>query len=330
MKSLIESKYVQLVTQLKKEIVSGHFKAQEAYAKEKVLCYWRMSKVINTFLSESNRADYGQRFFKNLAEDLSVSEKLLYQISKFYMAYPKFSFDKFLTWSHYRLLASVNDPKIRESLEKRAIGENWSIRMLELFLDEARTKTLPSQKKSVEKRLRVFRGKLYVYKVKKASFLKDKNLADLGFNVFREISYQGSSKVIETIKEGDVFKVRASKTHPKLLYFYKAVVERVIDGDTIWVHIDCGFGIWQRQKLRLRGIDAGDLPSASGVKAKRFVESRLNNLSFIVVKTHYRDKYDRYLVDLFYLEKEEDPSVVLEKGSFLNQELLDNGLARRV
>ena len=41
------------------------------------------------------------------------------------------------------------------------------------------------------------------------------------------------------------------------MYQYKAVLVRVIDGDTIDVDIDLGFDVWlKKQRVRLAGIDA--------------------------------------------------------------------------
>ena len=40
-----------------------------------------------------------------------------------------------------------------------------------------------------------------------------------------------------------------------------------------------------------------------------------------------REKFGRYLCDVFYKPKEEDPVVVLTDGVYLNQELLDKKLA---
>ena len=41
------------------------------------------------------------------------------------------------------------------------------------------------------------------------------------------------------------------------MYHYKAVLVRVIDGDTIDVDIDLGFDVWlKKQRVRLAGIDA--------------------------------------------------------------------------
>jgi len=50
-------------------------------------------------------------------------------------------------------------------------------------------------------------------------------------------------------------------------------------------------------------------------------------LSFGVIKTHGRDKYDRYLSDILYLKGSNDPQEVLRKGAFLNQRLLDERMA---
>lgn len=68
---------------------------------------------------------------------------------------------------------------------------------------------------------------------------------------------------------------------------------------------------------------------AAGRRVKRFVEKILNLCPFIIVKTYkdQNDKYDRYLVDIFYSPGENDSQVVASKGKFLNQELLDAGLA---
>ena len=76
-----------------------------------------------------------------------------------------------------------------------------------------------------------------------------------------------------------------------------------------------------------------------GQRAKRFVEARLKDCDFIIVKTYKdrSDKFDRYLADIFYVAKgdaraggpieQSDPSLVAREGKFLNQELLDERLA---
>ncbi|MBI2950719.1 thermonuclease family protein, partial [bacterium] len=109
----------------------------------------------------------------------------------------------------------------------------------------------------------------------------------------------------------------------------RAVVEEVVDGDTLWTRVDCGFRAWTRQKLRLRGIDAPELSTVAGQRARDFVAKALAEVPFVVRTTTKPDKYDRYLSDVFYLPGENDPQNVLNKGLFLNQQLLDRGLAVR-
>ncbi len=91
----------------------------------------------------------------------------------------------------------------------------------------------------------------------------------------------------------------------------------MIDGDTIVFYVDLGFDTYSRQKLRLRGIDTPEIPSPEGKKAKSFVEEKLMRSKIITIKTYRKDKYDRYLADIF----------VGSKGVFLNQQLLDEKLA---
>ena len=114
------------------------------------------------------------------------------------------------------------------------------------------------------------------------------------------------------------------------LYTYKAYLERVVDGDTLLVHIDLGFGIFIQQKLRLRGLDTSEIDSNDGQKAKKFVESELKDTNFLILKTHGSDIYDRYLVDVFYLKDEWKAERVIEHGNFLNNRLVQEGLAKRL
>ena len=49
----------------------------------------------------------------------------------------------------------------------------------------------------------------------------------------------------------------------------------------------------------------------------------------LIKKTYSRDIYLRYLADVFYLPNNEDVNAVLKKGKYLNQKLIDDGLADR-
>jgi endonuclease YncB( thermonuclease family) len=143
---------------------------------------------------------------------------------------------------------------------------------------------------------------------------------------------------LEQFKTSDLVSVRKTRTSfhftkvssVRELYTYKAYLERVVDGDTLLVHIDLGFGIFIQQRLRLRGLDTSEIDSNDGQKAKKFVESELKNTDFLILKTHGSDIYDRYLVDVFYLKDEWKAERVIEHGNFLNNRLVQEGLAKRL
>ena len=120
------------------------------------------------------------------------------------------------------------------------------------------------------------------------------------------------------------------------MYVYKAIVEKVVDGDTLLVRIDLGFEVWVNQRTRFRGINtaeiirngvpAGEAPDRAE-KAKAFVEEKLKDITFIVLKTYKTDMYRRYVADIFYHPTINRKEAVYEEGFFLNAELLTEGLA---
>ena len=100
-------------------------------------------------------------------------------------------------------------------------------------------------------------------------------------------------------------------------------MEKVLDGDTLWVNINIGFNIRIREKVRLYKIDIPEIDKIKGLQAKNYVNSQLKPCDFIIIKTHGRDKFDRCLVDIYYKKTESDPDVVAASGTYLNQRLLD-------
>ena len=103
------------------------------------------------------------------------------------------------------------------------------------------------------------------------------------------------------------------------MFEYRAVVLRVLDGDTIDVNIDLGFDVWRRERVRLAGIDAPELRDASGRTAAAFVSDLMpfgNPITIQTEKPYPHDKYGRYLA-----------TVGLADGRSLNNMLIEAGLA---
>ena len=160
---------------------------------------------------------------------------------------------------------------------------------------------------------------------------KGRVLLDCGFNVWRrdiaakQMNVEAGSWV-SSFKEKGAYRLQTSDVKKGERYTYAARLEKVVDGDTVWVRVDCGFNIIVRQKLRLRGIDTPEITTRQGKLAKQLVARALKDCNPIVIKTHGTDKYARYLADIFYLPGQPDANVVAAQGVFLNQRLLDEEL----
>ena len=111
------------------------------------------------------------------------------------------------------------------------------------------------------------------------------------------------------------------------LWTFRALVDRVVDGDTLLVRVDLGFHSWTVERLRLRGIDAARLDSRAGQRARDRVQELVAAVNFVVLTTTRTDRYGRYLADIFYGTGEPDPTVVAAEGVYLNRQLLKEGLA---
>jgi len=326
---------------LVKNIRSIYERAQKVV----VHAYWEIGKLI---VEADLVSDHGDKLVENLSRDLSkqygsgFSVTNLKSMRKFFVAYPKGQTSAQLDWSHYQHLCRVPDPVQRKKLETKALSNDLSSRELKKLITDEIGPELP-QKGHIRDNfafddetrailtLEESRGILSTYRIHQAATAKipERLLLDLGFNIYHQITstVRLAADDIVSYKDKTFIPVRITRG---AIYTYRAYLEKVIDGDTIWVYVDLGFGEWTRQKLRLRGIDTPELTSTAGQKARVFVQNRLKDLRYLVVKTYTSDKYDRYLTDIFYLKGARSPERVAEKGTFLNQELLDEGLARFV
>lgn len=76
------------------------------------------------------------------------------------------------------------------------------------------------------------------------------------------------------------------------MYEYRVEIKRVVDGDTVDVDIDLGFGIWMRnERIRLMGIDTPESRTRDleekkyGLAAKKFLQNMLDDEGGITLKT---------------------------------------------
>ena len=104
------------------------------------------------------------------------------------------------------------------------------------------------------------------------------------------------------------------------MYTYNVTVTRVVDGDTVDVDIDLGFGMtYKKQRVRMMGIDTPESRTRDleekfyGKQSKYFLEDLLKDQKIQLV-SHDKGKFGRILGELFV------------KGNELsiNQQMIDN------
>lgn len=110
------------------------------------------------------------------------------------------------------------------------------------------------------------------------------------------------------------------------MYTYRVLrVDRVVDGDTVDVVLDLGFGISIKQRLRVMGVNTPEIRSPDAERrvkaqaAKVFAEQWLLSEGSMIVTTYKDDKYGRILGDFKHSGHSES----------FSEALLSAGLAER-
>lgn len=100
-------------------------------------------------------------------------------------------------------------------------------------------------------------------------------------------------------------------------------VLKVLDGDTVELEIDLGFGDFHREAFRIQGIDAPEIrgkTKEAGLAAKAALTEFLGDGSMVSVETikaPSKDKYGRYLADPF-----------VAGSGFASEYMIENGFAK--
>ena len=107
------------------------------------------------------------------------------------------------------------------------------------------------------------------------------------------------------------------------MYEYRVKIVKVVDGDTVDVDIDLGFGVWlKKQRVRLYGIDTPEsrtrdlVEKRFGNMAKAYLKDRLSGGAVLGTRLDKKGKFGRILGEFFVLDGEEKSNI--------NQELITN------
>ena len=108
------------------------------------------------------------------------------------------------------------------------------------------------------------------------------------------------------------------------MYQYKVKkINRVIDGDTVDLDIDLGFGVTLSHRVRLKDINAAETRTLNteekekGLAAKEWLKKELSREGEWVIDTTKEDKYGRILGTLYRVG---DPVTI-------NERMLNDGIA---
>ncbi len=130
-KAIKPEAYNNLLKDIKSILQKGLTKAYKAVDNIKVQAYWQVGERIAREEINQKRAGYGKEVIKKLSVDLTIHERTLYRILKFYKAYPILTtLLSELSWSHYLVLIDFNDNQQRKFYEARSVKESWSVREL--------------------------------------------------------------------------------------------------------------------------------------------------------------------------------------------------------
>ncbi len=336
----IVNTYSALRGEVAKVLSAGKERARQAVEREKVRTYWEVGGLIQAhLLAIKAKAGYGDQVIARMAKDVGISERILYESLRFHRSFPILHARSKLTWTHYRRLIKLPSDDERYLLAQKADRYGWSTRELaaQIHACSLPPKSLKQPQQSPVARLRAKRGQPWTYRLIETPGGRGLRL-DLGFGILLKrpldrLDNPQEGTLVEAVRgPGDgepVFRLLEVSDTRAAFYSYLAYVERVIDGDTIWLDVDCGFQVWTRQKVRLRGIDTPELRTREGQQARAFVASALSANTSVAVTTTKPDKYDRYLADLFYLPGKGAAEDALRNGRFLNGELLKKGYAKR-
>lgn len=94
------------------------------------------------------------------------------------------------------------------------------------------------------------------------------------------------------------------------LYYYKALVYDVYDGDTFKADVDLGFDIHTKLTFRLYGVDTPELNKAAQKEAGKLARDFARNAILekeVIIQSFKpqgsKDKYGRYLAKVFYTDE---------------------------
>lgn len=261
--TLSRAEYRALLRDIKKLVTQSRKKP----ADEKLDAYWAIGECIRA-RHLADGVGYGSAIVKDLAADVGLAPRTLYEAIQFFDAYDEPPRDPSLTWTHHRILLRLSSKKDRRFYERKLKEEGWSSRELDAAISTG---------------------------------------LHLGKTINLALARPG---------EPD--------------YLYGAEVLSVVDGDTLDLHIDLGFGVYRKLRARLANVDAPELSTEAGREARDFLAQELMTATSCAVQTVRVDLHGRYVVHLFFARRRLGAAACFKSGTYLNDLLVQKKHAKVV
>jgi predicted nuclease of restriction endonuclease-like (RecB) superfamily len=133
--SLIDTSLYQ---NIKSILNNARAKAYTAVNFAMVEAYWNIGRLIVETIGKDGREQYGKHLMRYLSKNLTkdfgkgFDESNLRYMRQFYITFPiRDALRHELTWSHYRMIMKVENPKAREYYLGESVKGTWSTRQLE-------------------------------------------------------------------------------------------------------------------------------------------------------------------------------------------------------
>ena len=98
------------------------------------------------------------------------------------------------------------------------------------------------------------------------------------------------SEYLRSLIEDDLGRQSDTREYPKTPYVYHASLVDVVDGDTIKVEMDVGFELTLNVVVRLENVNAPELDTPPGKRARDFIARKLKGAN-LVIETKKRGKF---------------------------------------
>ncbi|WP_193156871.1 PDDEXK nuclease domain-containing protein [Pseudoalteromonas aliena] len=128
-----------LLTNIKAVIAQARSHVKQVVNSTMVHAYWQIGRlIVDDEQQGSTRAEYGKSVLKGLSAQLTADLGKGFDVSnlrnmrRFYLAFEKQeTLSLELSWSHYNVLARIENPAARLWYMQEASQQNWSVRALE-------------------------------------------------------------------------------------------------------------------------------------------------------------------------------------------------------